>query len=422
VWQDAHPINFESGSAMNWVLTLNVVILFAAAVVAIPLMFHAWRRRETPGATPLALMALSVVVWTTCAGVYLFLSSPEAKEICVALEFVGIVLLPPAWLAFSLRFTVRHFRFRKRFLVPIAAVSFAMVALVATNGRTNLVWTAQSEPAAIYRIFVIYGFTLSIVAVALLLEKAITSASTYRRQSIVMVVAGLIPMLTSLLNELGCFPAKMIDPTPLGFLFSVLLIWWGLFRLGILDIIPIAQRLLLDCMTDGMLVVDARHRILDMNRAAQTMLEGASSEFIGHAAGEVLPIWDQLREVCHPKGPSRKELPIHIGLKPRLLELNASPIINHLDRPVGYLLLLHDITERRQAEVDREKLIVELRTALLEVKTLTGILPICAGCKKIRDKQDQWHPLDAYIVTHTDAKLSHGLCPDCIQRLYPEYS
>ena len=71
-------------------------------------------------------------------------------------------------------------------------------------------------------------------------------------------------------------------------------------------------------------------------------------------------------------------------------------------------------------EREREKLIDELKEALATIKTLEGFLPICASCKRIRDKQDHWHEIDVYIRQHTDAEFSHSVCPVCIKKLYPE--
>jgi CheY-like chemotaxis protein len=63
---------------------------------------------------------------------------------------------------------------------------------------------------------------------------------------------------------------------------------------------------------------------------------------------------------------------------------------------------------------------IELKHAREEIRTLHGIVPICAGCKKIRDKTGAWHCLEAYISAHTEAEFSHGMCPDCRRKLYPE--
>ncbi len=63
----------------------------------------------------------------------------------------------------------------------------------------------------------------------------------------------------------------------------------------------------------------------------------------------------------------------------------------------------------------------DLRDALAKVKTLSGFIPICASCKKIRDDQGFWNQIERYISEHSDAQFSHGICPDCMQRLYPDF-
>ena len=78
--------------------------------------------------------------------------------------------------------------------------------------------------------------------------------------------------------------------------------------------------------------------------------------------------------------------------------------------------------EHRRAEAEREKLLCELQRALAEVKTLSGLLPICAGCKRIRDDTGYWHQVEVYIKRHSNARLTHGLCPHCMEHLYPEYT
>jgi DNA-binding NtrC family response regulator len=69
--------------------------------------------------------------------------------------------------------------------------------------------------------------------------------------------------------------------------------------------------------------------------------------------------------------------------------------------------------ERKRVDLEREKLIAQLQNALAEVKTLSGLLPICAHCKKVRDDAGYWKQIDIYISQHTDASISHGVCPEC---------
>jgi K+-sensing histidine kinase KdpD len=84
--------------------------------------------------------------------------------------------------------------------------------------------------------------------------------------------------------------------------------------------------------------------------------------------------------------------------------------------------LQEELNARQQAEEEREKAIQQLQTALAEVKTLSGLLPMCSGCKKIRNDQGYWQQIESYLMDHSDAKLSHGLCPECMEMLNPEFS
>ena len=76
--------------------------------------------------------------------------------------------------------------------------------------------------------------------------------------------------------------------------------------------------------------------------------------------------------------------------------------------------------ERKHMEQEQKRLIKELKEALGNVKTLSGLLPICAGCKKIRDDKGYWHQVEMFISEHTDAIFTHGLCPDCAGKMYPD--
>jgi hypothetical protein len=80
-----------------------------------------------------------------------------------------------------------------------------------------------------------------------------------------------------------------------------------------------------------------------------------------------------------------------------------------------------DITERKKGEAERERLITQLQDALADVKLLSGLVPICANCKKIRDDQGYWTQIESYIQDRSDAKFSHSICPDCAAKLYPNY-
>jgi hypothetical protein len=80
--------------------------------------------------------------------------------------------------------------------------------------------------------------------------------------------------------------------------------------------------------------------------------------------------------------------------------------------------MLEDISERRRAAEERERMIDELKEALANVKTLRGLIPICASCKKIRDDKGYWSQVEVYVRDRSEAEFSHGICPDCMKKLY----
>jgi PAS domain S-box-containing protein len=97
----------------------------------------------------------------------------------------------------------------------------------------------------------------------------------------------------------------------------------------------------------------------------------------------------------------------------RIIETVFTPVADEEGRFTTILGVGRDVTDRVVAERDREQTLVELREALARVRTLSGLLPICMYCKKVRTDEGYWDRIESYIAEHTDARPSHGMCPDC---------
>lgn len=115
-------------------------------------------------------------------------------------------------------------------------------------------------------------------------------------------------------------------------------------------------------------------------------------------------------ESYHPK----------MGDKGIYLAATAGRLYNAAGKVVGAIETLRDITASKKLEQEREGLISELQDALAKVRTLSGMLPICASCKKIRDDKGYWNQIESYISKHSQAEFSHGICPQCARKLYPD--
>ncbi len=176
--------------------------------------------------------------------------------------------------------------------------------------------------------------------------------------------------------------------------------------------------IMLTRMSDG--------KILQVNDGFSRLSGYDGAEVLGKTTTE-LGLWENPQEreavvarLVHREGIREREYHFRKKSGEILIGLFSTETIL-LQGDLWMISVIHDITGRKRAEVERERLVGELQKALSEVKKLSGMLPICSNCKKIRDDQGYWNQVESYIRKHTDAEFSHGICPDCAKSLYPEY-
>jgi PAS domain S-box-containing protein len=185
--------------------------------------------------------------------------------------------------------------------------------------------------------------------------------------------------------------------------------------------------------TDGVVLVDGQGTIIEWNSAMQAITGFGRLETLGRSVFELQERFPpearrdsdalaRLREALQhglqpgafpPSLPGVREVRVSRpdGTE-AYFEASIFPIRTDAGNMIG--ATVRDVTGRKLAERERERLIRELQTALGEVKRLSGLLPICSSCKKIRDDKGYWHQVEVYIKDHTDVDFSHGLCPDCL--------
>jgi PAS domain S-box-containing protein len=185
---------------------------------------------------------------------------------------------------------------------------------------------------------------------------------------------------------------------------------------------------------DGIILYDHSWKIIGWNKAMERITGRAEQDFIDKYAWDMAyeffpedkktpPVLDMLK-AQHSASLLEKE--IAAGEFTMLLRGGASRIIsyNTFKIPAGaqvmYGSILRDVTDQKIVEIEQKKLIAELTDALAQIKTLKGLLPICSSCKKIRDDMGYWNTLEKYIMEHSEAEFTHGICPDCIRKYFPE--
>ncbi|HWR89476.1 MAG TPA: PAS domain S-box protein [Dissulfurispiraceae bacterium] len=178
----------------------------------------------------------------------------------------------------------------------------------------------------------------------------------------------------------------------------------------------------------GMIISDPNHRVLKVNRAFCEMLGYSEEEVVGRGIEE-LTFPEDIKKGENPAAQAlRGESPL-FRLEKRFVRKNGESFWVNLTATVikdrrGKVLyaigMIEEITNRKAAEQEREQLISRLKEAVANIRTLKGLLPMCAWCKNIRDDEGYWRRVEDYIKKRTDASFTHGICPQCLKKLDPE--
>ena len=169
---------------------------------------------------------------------------------------------------------------------------------------------------------------------------------------------------------------------------------------------------------------DLEGAIVSWNRAAEEMYGYTAEEAKRLSARILAPgmVGDELQldyqQIAEgDKAERRETIRVRKDGTKAAVACTLSPIKDPSGKIVGISAIERDITSRKLEETERLLLIDELSTALANVKTLRGLLPICSTCKSIRDDRGYWTKLESYISEHTDAEFTHGICPECQSHL-----
>lgn len=188
-------------------------------------------------------------------------------------------------------------------------------------------------------------------------------------------------------------------------------------------------RLMVENSQDILTIRDAEGRIRYASPAVHRVLGYKQEEMIGSTGFELL----------HPEDRSNAESALHEfwktpgargSMQYRARHANGTWVslevvaYNLLEHPVirGVLISGRDISRRKRDEAEKDQLIMDLEQSLAKAKILTGVLPICASCKKIQNEDENWQPIEVYIRDHAPVEFSHGMCPECARLWFPDHA
>lgn len=352
---------------MDWQYTPYMLPLIITAAVSVVLAPLAWRHRRVSGAAPLALLMLAVFEWAL--GNTLELGSRElsVKLFWANLEYLGIVTVPGAWLALTLQYTGRGRWLTARNVALLAIAPIITLLLVWTNDAHSLIrsdpWLDTSGPFSVvakaygawFWVHVAYSYVLIACSTVLLIQQFARSARLYRGQRSILLVAAFMPWVGNALYISGLSPIPRLDLTPPAFALSGLAVALGILRFRLFDIVPVARGMIVESMNDGVMVLDAQNRIVDLNPTALGTIGCTASEAIGQPVVQVLSYWSDLVEPYLDVVEANAEIVMGEGKEQRYLDLRISPLCDPGGNLKGRLIIWRDITERKHGEEELRK-------------------------------------------------------------------
>lgn len=336
--------------------------LVIAAMISGALALYTWRNRRTAGATPFSLMMLILFQWGTSYILQLAAIDLQTKVLWANISFIGVVATPVAWLTFAFEYTGRKAWINARRLAILSIVPLTTLIIIFTDDRHHLFRTSQrlaSEGGFLvldtangswFWIHAAYTYTLIMIGLFLIVRALLRWPAQYRGQMVWILLATLTPLIANVITIFKLLPI-IIDLTPFAFTVTGIGMGYALFRHRLLDIAPVARDTVIDGMKDGMIVLDANRRIVDINPAAQNII-GLSGEQqpIGKPLAEVLNKWPHLIERYRNVTDAEDEIALGEGESLHWYELHLSTLRDENNLLVGQVITVHDITRRKLAE------------------------------------------------------------------------
>jgi PAS domain S-box-containing protein len=313
------------------------------------------------------VLTLGVALWATAYALSLAFVELSAQVFWYNFVYFGIGLLPASWLAFALEYVGLGFWLTRRRLALLAIVPVWTLIVVWTNDLHHLFRTeVYHTDVGSYKILAttlgpafwvhtLYSYLLLGLGTFLLLRNILRTSRIYRRQAGALLVAVSAPWIGNALYLSGVSPFPYLDLTPLAFGISGVALTWDLVRFHLFEIVPVARSVVLENMEEGVIVLDARNRIVDMNAAAQR-LSHQSAAVIGQPAELVFAQWKELVERYHQVSEAHEELTLETDVGRQFFDLHISPLYDRRARLTGRIIVYRDISEhKRVAEELRQQ-------------------------------------------------------------------
>lgn len=321
-----------------------------------------------------SVMMFANSIWSIAYGLELASETIEQIKLLISIEYIGIATVPLLWFIFCLYFSGKECWIKKPLnCTSVITIPIITVLMVWTNASHQLHYKSLSislegpfpianlEIGPWYLIFTTYFYFLLACGTFLIIKKFKTIDAIYRKQNYSILIAALVPWITNVFYLLGVRPFGHIDLTPFAFIIATFLIFIGIYRFKLFDIIPIAREKVLALMQDGFFVLDHQNRIIDYNNSTyQFIAKNKNEDLVGKHIKDVLPNQTKLLSHIETHTPGKVEINLsandnYFYLEADLLFLNENKINNNFT-----IIKLQDLTSLKKDAITAKEQAIEL--------------------------------------------------------------
>jgi signal transduction histidine kinase/DNA-binding response OmpR family regulator len=335
-------------------------IYFFAAAVAFAASFFIWTRRDTLGAGYLCGLMAAIGWWSLWDGMQQMAVDLHQRVVFSQFSHLGIQFVPLLFLLFVAQYTRQDKWLAPRQILLLTVIPVITLIAVFTNEWHGWIWpsvhlvnqptgtTAVFDHGWLFWISAAYLHALTIAAAVLMVRAMVTRPALYRRQGIIVLCAMAIPWIGNVLYLARLTPLSGVDWTSVSFALTGLLITWAVFKMGLLELLPVARNVVFEGMSDGLLVLDSQLRIADVNAAARHMLGRTSAEVGRRIDNPDNTLAVALAGLTRPEGAQAvKTLELEEG---RFVHLHSTCLRDPRGATLGYVISLHDVSELKWYE------------------------------------------------------------------------
>jgi len=306
---------------------------------------------------------LAMCWWDISYGIFWGGAPAPTPYFWLDISYIGVVIVPAAFFVFVMQISGRQEWLKRPLLIGLYVEPLLVLIMMWTDPWHNLFFAGKRlentgmilSAGPVFWGNVIYSYLLLLITFILLVRRFMATSGIYRRQLGVVIAGAGVTWLNSLIFITGLSPFPNADNTPFSFTLAAFAFAYALLRYRMLDIVPVARDTLIEGMSDGVLVLDANNRIVDMNPEAGKLLSASPAGTIGRPVEEVFSQWKDIVQAFLEVSKTRVEVLTGNGSNTHL-DLQISPLFDKRKNFIGRLVVWRDISRLKQIQTDLEKL------------------------------------------------------------------